>query len=122
MKWEELPALDWDRKLAYFLNPANQSKISREELQDALAILASMYCDEFYNLRFLECYVEEQMGTKKFEEVIQNNVESDAVLDRSGHVMNLETVEERMNAALGFVNAIAAEYDDLNGPDDDDGY
>lgn len=120
MKWEELPALDWDRKLAYFLDPANQSKISREELQEALAILASKYCDEFYNLRFLECFVEEQMGTKKLEEAISYSIESDSVIDRNGYVLNLETVEERMTAALGFVNAIAGEYDDLTGSDSSD--
>ena len=41
MKWDELPgSYDWDRKLAYFLDPANQTGISKEDLQDALAILS----------------------------------------------------------------------------------
>lgn len=120
MKWEELPTLDWDRKLAYFLDPANQSEISREELQEAFAILASKYCDEFYNLRFLECFIEEQLGSKKLEEAISCSVESDSEVDRNEHVMNLTTVEEKMTAALGFVNAVAKEFDDFSEPDGSD--
>ncbi len=120
MKWEELPELDWDRKLAYFLDPANQPKISREELQEALAILASMYCDEHYNLRYLECYIEEELGSDKLEEAIENSVEFDAVVDRNEYVMEQPTVEDRMRAALDFVNRIADEYDDLAGDNDDD--
>ena len=118
MKWEELPgAYEWDRRLAYFLDPANQADISKEDLQDALAILSAKYCDEFYNLRFLECYVEEQLGAENLEAAIEANVESDGVLDRSAVVMNEKTVEDRMLTALEFVNRVSEEYDDTDGED-----
>ena len=117
MKWEELPgAYEWDRRLAYFLDPANQADISKEDLQDALAILAARYCDEFYNLRFLECYVEEELGTAKLESAIEASAQSDGVLDRSAVVMNETNVEDRMITALEFINRITEEY----GDDDDE--
>ena len=113
MKWEELPgAYEWERKLAYFLDPANQAEISKEDLQDALAILAAKYCDEFYNLRFLECYVEEELGTEKLVSAIEASVSSDGVLDRSAVVMGEKNVEDKMITALAFVNRIAEEYGD----------
>ncbi|MBO4449759.1 MAG: hypothetical protein J5777_04170 [Clostridiales bacterium] len=115
MKWEELPAdFEWDRKLAYFLDPDNQKDISKEDLQEALAILAAKYCDEFYNLRFLECYIEEQFGTEKLESAIGASVESDTILDRVGVLMDEKTVEDRLRTAHGFVTRIADEYDDFN--------
>lgn len=118
MKWDELPGTyEWDRKLAYFLDPANQAGISKEDLQDALAVLAAKYCDEFYNLRFLECFVEEQLGSQRLEEAIEANVESDGILDRSAVVMSAETVEDRMLSALEFVNRISEEYDDPDSGD-----
>lgn len=114
MKWEELPrSLDWDRRLAYFLDPANQSNISREDLQEALAILTAKYCDEFYNLRFLECFVEEQMGSERLESAIEASVASDAMLDRTEFVMKAGGVEDRMKAALKLITGIADEFDDL---------
>jgi len=118
MKWEELPGIyEWDRRLAYFLDPANQDDISKEDLQEALAILAAKYCDEFYNLRFLECFVEEKYGTETLESAIEANVASDAVVDRCETVMDERSVEARMRTALRFVNRISEEYSDLNGED-----
>ncbi|MBO4680807.1 MAG: hypothetical protein J5623_02770 [Clostridiales bacterium] len=117
MKWEELPGVyEWDRRLAYFLDPANQAGISKEDLQDALAILAAKYCDEFYNLRFLECFVEEELGSAKLESAIEASVSSDGVLDRSAVVLNERSVEDRMITAREFVNRIAEEY----GEDDEE--
>ena len=101
----------WDRKLAYFLNPENQAEISKEDLQDALAILAARYCDEFNSLRFLECFVEEELGSDRLDEAIISNVESDSVTDRSEIVMEKGSVEERLAEAYKFVNQITEEYD-----------
>ena len=118
MKWDELPgSFDWDRKLAYFLDPANQKDISKEDLQDTLAVLASMYCDEFYNLRFLECFVEEELGSDKLDEAIENSISTDSVADRSEAVLDLSSTEDRMKTALGFVNAITDEFDDFSDGD-----
>ena len=95
MKWDELPgSFDWDRKLAYFLDPANQKDISKEDLQDTLAVLASMYCDEFCNLRFLECFVEEELGSDKLDEAIENSISTDSVADRSEAVLDLSSTED----------------------------
>ena len=111
MKWDELPGdYEWDRKLAYFLDPANKNNVSKDDLLDALAILSARYCDEFYNLRFLECFIEEQLGSAKLEAAIESSVESDAVLDRSAVVMNEKSVEDRMLTALEFVNRVSEEY------------
>ena len=118
MKWDELPgSFDWDRKLAYFLDPANQKDISKEDLQDTLAVLASMYCDEFCNLRFLECFVEEELGSDKLDEAIENSISTDSVADRSEAVLDLSSTEDRMKTALGFVNAITDEFDDFSDGD-----
>ncbi|MBO7451398.1 MAG: hypothetical protein J6U54_13620 [Clostridiales bacterium] len=115
MKWDELPGrFDWDRKLSYFLDPANQKDISKEDLQDALAVLASMYCDEFYNLRFLECFVEEELGSDRLDSAIENSISTDSVTDRSAAVLEKVSTEERLKTALGFVNAITKEFDDLS--------
>ena len=116
MKWDELPDdLQWDRKLAYFLDPANQNDISKSDLQDVLAILTAKYCDEFYNLRFLECFVDEQLGSDRLEEAIEAGIEADSVDDRSEYVRRFDSVEARMAAALGFVNKITEEFDDMSG-------
>ncbi len=118
MRWEDLPeSLNWDRRLAYFLDPAKQNEITREELQEALAILTSLYCDEHYNLRFLECYIEEHMGEDKLEQIIENGIRTDAVLDRYAVVIDEEEIEDRMIAARDMVNRIADEYDDLAAQD-----
>ena len=118
MKWDELPdTLKWDRKLAYFLNPANQDDISREDLQDVLAILAARYCDEFFSLRFLECFVEEELGSERLEEAIEASIDSDYITDRCMHVLNQETLSDRMSAAQRFVNEIADEYGELSDED-----
>ena len=118
MKWDELPgSLEWDRKLAYFLNPDNQNNISKEDLQDALAILTAKYCDEFYNLRFLECFVEEELGSERLESAIESGLESDSMVERSMYVREQSTVEDRMKAALELVKGITDEYDDLAGDD-----
>ncbi|MBE7069945.1 MAG: hypothetical protein E7386_05540 [Ruminococcaceae bacterium] len=115
MKWEELPSsYEWDRRLAYFLDPANQKDISKEDLQEALAILAAKYCDAFYDMRFLECFIEEQLGTEKLESAIEANVDSDSVTDRVEVLMDEKTVEGRMQISHGFVTRIAEEFDDLN--------
>ena len=118
MKWDELPGdYGWDRKLAYFLDLANKDNVSRDDLLDALAILSARYCDEFYNLRFLECFIEEQLGSAKLEAAIENSVESDAVLDRTAVVLNEKNVEDRMLTALEFVNRVS---EDCDGQDDED--
>ena len=118
MKWENLPEdFQWDRKLAYFLNPGNQEEISKEDLQDALAILAARYCDEFNSLRFLECFVEEELGPDRLDEAIIANVESDSVTDRTEVVMEKRSVEERLAEAYKFVNQITEEYGDLSDED-----
>lgn len=118
MKWDDLPGdYQWDRKLAYFLNPENQGDISKEDLQDALAILAARYCDEFNSLRFLECFVEEELGSDRLDEAIIANVESDSETDRCEVVMEKNTVEERLAEAYRFVTQITDEYDDLSDGD-----
>ena len=118
MKWDELPgSFDWDRKLAYFLDPANQKDISKEDLQDTLAVLASMYCDEFYNLRFLECFVEEELGAERLDAAIENSISTDSVTDRSEAVLDQDSTEDRMKTALGFVNSITKEFDNFSDSD-----
>ena len=115
MKWDELPGkFDWDRKLAYFLDPANQKDISKEDLQDALAVLASMYCDEFCNLRFLECFVEEELGSDRLESAIENSISTDSVTDRTETVLSKPSTEERLKTSLGFVSSITDEFDDFD--------
>ena len=115
MKWDELPAgFEWDRRLAYFLDPANQKDISKEDLQDALAVLASMYCDEFNNLRFLECFVEEELGSDRLESAIENSIATDSVTDRTEVVLSQVSTEEWLKSALGFVNSITKEFDDFS--------
>jgi len=111
MKWDDLPNdYTWDQRLAYFLNPDNQDKISKEDLQDVLALLSARYCDEFQSLRFLECFVEEELGSERLDEVLESNIDSDAVTDRCMVVSEKETVTERLAAALKFVNDITEEY------------
>lgn len=123
MKWDDLPAgLEWDRRLAYFLDPANSDEISKEELFDALAILSAKYCDEFYNLRFLECFIEEELGTERLESAIESSIASDSIDDRNEYVLNCDTVEERMKASHGFVTKLADEFDDLSGDLSDEDY
>ena len=118
MKWDELPeSFKWDRKLAYFLNPANQENISKEDLQDVLAILAARYCDEFFSLRFLECFVEEELGSERLEEAIEASIDSDSITDRCMHVLDKESLEDRLKTAHRFVNEIADEYGELSDED-----
>lgn len=111
MKWDDLPNdFTWDQRLAYFLNPENQDEISREDLQDVLALLAARYCDEFQSLRFLECFVQEELGSERLDEIVESNIDSDAVTDRCMVVEEKETVTERLEAAFNFVNEISQEY------------
>ena len=111
MKWDHLPEdMTWDQKLAYFLDPENQDEISKEDLQDALALLTARYCDDFYSLRFLESFVEEELGSDRLDEVLESNIDSDAVTDRTMVVEELYSVKERLEAALKFVNDISEEF------------
>ena len=118
MKWDELPdKYTWDQKLAYFLNPANQDDISKEDLQDALAVLSARYCDEFYSLRFLECFVEEELGSERLDQIIESNIDSDSVTDRYMQVLEEDSVAGRLETAFGFVNDVSDDYGDF--PDED---
>lgn len=118
MRWDELPdSYKWDRRLSYFLNPDNQDEISKADLQDALAILAARYCDEFFSLRFIECFVQEEFGSERLNEIVESSIDSDSVVDRCAEVMGKETLAARLKTAHKFVCEIADEYGDLSDED-----
>lgn len=103
--------------LRRFLLPENYEMYSKEDLWDALAVVAAIYCDHHEDLMNLERTIEERFGTKICDEVCEASV-SAILTSRVDNILEKATTKERADLAIEYINEIS-DYHDPIGDDEE---